>query len=73
MYGSDWVWIILSFLFVSWCKFFEVLCAVFMVHQIYISALFVLITEQPIASLSRLYNIMQLSKCLLTIYRRTHH
>ena len=31
-----------------------------------------LITEQPMVNLKGLYNIMQLSRCLLTHYRRTH-
>jgi len=35
------------------------------------SALYVFITEQPMVNLKGLYNIMQLSRCLLTHYRRT--
>jgi hypothetical protein len=36
------------------------------------SALYVFITEQPMVNLKGLYNIMQLSRCLLTHYIRTH-
>ena len=36
------------------------------------SALYVFITEHPMVNLKGLYNIMQLSRCLLTHYRRTH-
>ena len=61
------------FPFVSQCKFLEVLCTIFMVHQIYISTLYVFITEQAMANLRGLCKTMWLSKCLLTHYRRTHH
>jgi len=36
------------------------------------STLYVFITEQPMVNLKGLYNIMQLSRCFLTHYRRTH-
>jgi len=36
------------------------------------SALYVFITGPPMVNLKGLYDIMQLSRCLLTDYRRTH-